>query len=84
MIGPTMHCDHMLQDDWPHNALHLCDLPIWQQLTSGDSDLLTASEILKEQVSLASSYIHSVSLCSVSKQPGARGIYHIRSIKHTC
>ena len=21
MIGPTMHCDHMLQDYWPHNAL---------------------------------------------------------------
>ena len=72
-----MHCDHMLQDDWPHNALHLCDLPIWQQLTSGDSDLLTASEILKEQVSLASSYIHSVSLSVVSSSSQVQEEYTI-------
>ncbi|KAI0223215.1 Kinetochore-associated protein 1 [Lamellibrachia satsuma] len=38
------------KDDWPHNALHLCDLPVLQQFTSGDCDLRIASEILKEQL----------------------------------
>ena len=46
--------DDMFQNDWPHNALRLCHLPILQQYISGDCDLRITSDILREQVCIHS------------------------------